>query len=133
MRSEFSQSAHSLLTHSLAYHLEDVEYLGLVATGHARKNKKHPEHAELTILFPDPWLVNALGEENFVDTYFIVKIDRTAVDEWSGKVRALRAKREAETQDSPENTDQLSSSPEDNTPAPTGHSSTLSTEEVSNG
>lgn len=130
MRSEFSQSAHSLLTHSLAYHLEDVEYLGLVATGHARKNKKHPEHAELSVLFPDPWLVNALGDEKFTDTYFIVKIDRTAVDEWMGKVRALREQREADNQIPPEDSDQLSSSSEDNTPEPTVHSSTLSSETV---
>lgn len=128
MRSEFSQAAHSLLTHALAYNLEDVDYLGLVATGHARKNDKH-NHARLEIMFPDNWLVNAIGDEKFVDTYFIVKIDRVAVDEWMAKCSALRAKREAETQDPPEDTDQLSSSPEDNTPVACFHSSTLSSED----
>lgn len=115
MRSEFSQAAHSLLTHALAYNLEDVDYLGLVATGHARKNDKH-NHARLEIMFPDNWLVNAIGDEKFVDTYFIVKIDRVAVDEWMSKCSALRVKREAESQNSPENSNQPQPSPEEQTP-----------------
>jgi hypothetical protein len=131
MRSDFSLAAHSLLTYALSTSVEDVDYLGLVAINAARKNEKHPEHALLEIVFPDSWLVNAKGKEEFIDTYFIVRIDRVVVDEWRDKVSALRAQRDAETQPPPEEAVQLQSSPEDNTPVTILPSSTLSSDTVS--
>lgn len=129
MRSEFSLAAHSLLTHAIAYNLEDVDYLGIVATSVARKNDKNP-YGKLEMFFPDEWAKNIKGDEKFVDTYFLVKIDRVAVDEWAEKCRALRTQREAESQDSPEDPNQPQPSPEDISPVTTAHSS-LSSDTVS--
>lgn len=131
MRSEFSLAAHSLLTYTLSKNIEDVEYLGLVATSSSRQNDKHPGVAKMEILFPDKWLVNARGDERFIDTYFIVRIDRTAVDEWKEKCSALRTQRELENPDPPEGEDSALSSPEDTSPDTALHSSTLSSDTVS--
>ena len=84
-----SRSAHSLVTYALSKHLESVSYLGMVVTGHARKNDKHPEYARIELMFPDEWLKNAKGIESFRDTYLIVKINREVTDEWSEMCSAL--------------------------------------------
>lgn len=126
MRSKLAQAIHSLLTYALSKHLESVDYLGIVATEHARSNRKHPEYAKLEIRFPDSWLVNAVGNEKFADTYFIVKINREVTDEWSEMCRVLRQKREAESQNPPEDTGQPLPSSEEHSPATTDHSFLIS-------
>jgi len=123
MRSEFSLAAHSLLTHAIAYNLEDVDYLGIVAISVARKNDKNP-YGKLEMFFPDEWVKNIKGDEQFVDTYFLVKIDRVAVDEWSEKCRALKLSRDTDPQNSPECSNQIHTSSEDTTPVTEGHSFT---------